>query len=342
MNETTLALDAHGGDQGLDVSVPAALEALRRDDSLRLILVGKEPDVCAALDRAAPSSALNGRFEIVHADSIVPMDASPAHVLRRGRDSSLWKSFELVAEDRARAVISGSGTAALMIAGVKILGLLPGISRPALMAWLPNGESYTGLLDLGANLNVDASHLVQFAVMGDVTARAAENIENPRIGLLNVGHEESKGHDTVQLAHERLRSLPLNYTGFIEGHDLFGGAVDVAVCDGFSGNLVLKSSEGLARMLMAQVRGAFKESLLSRSGLLLAGPALKRALARLDPSAHNGAPLLGLNRVAVKSHGGSDVKGMTRAILEAGREARRQVPERIEALVHEYQLESAT
>lgn len=342
MNTTILALDAHGGDQGLDVSIPAALEALAEDDSLKLVLVGRPGEIEAALDRAKPVSRVLPRLRIHPAETVLPMDAGPAQVLRRGRDSSLWKSFELVSGREAHACVSGSGTAAMMVAGVKVLGLLPGISRPALMAWLPNGEGFTGVLDLGANLNVDASQLVQFAVMGSVTARVAVGIGNPRVGLLNVGHEESKGHDTVQLAHERLRSLPINYTGFVEGHDIFSGKVDIAVCDGFAGNLVLKSSEGLSRMLLKQVKSAFAENLLSRSGLALAGPALKRMLARLDPSAHNGAPLLGLSRVAVKSHGNSDIHGMKRAIMEARREARRRVPEKIETLVREYQLESSS
>jgi glycerol-3-phosphate acyltransferase PlsX len=338
--KTILALDAHGGDRGLDVSVPAAIEALAQDPRLQLILVGDREALERSLERAAVASSLGGRLEIHHAESVIPMDATPAHVLRRGRDSSLWKAFELVAESRAQACVSGGNTAAMMVTGVKVLGVLRGIQRPALMAWVPNERAYTGLLDLGANLNVSAAQLVQFAVMGYVTARVAEGIDNPRVGLLNVGHEDSKGHDVVREAHERLQDLPLNYTGFIEGHDIFGGTVDIAVCDGFAGNLVLKSTEGLARLLMKQFRLAFDDSLASKAGAILAGPALKRMLARLDPAAHNGAPLLGLSKVAIKSHGSSGLKGMTRAILEAGREARRQVPGKIEALVHEYQLES--
>jgi glycerol-3-phosphate acyltransferase PlsX len=208
------------------------------------------------------------------------------------------------------------------------------------MAHVPNIRGFTGLLDLGANLNVTARQLVQFAVMGAVTAREVEGVADPRVGLLNVGHEDSKGHNVVREAHAMLRDLSLNYHGFIEGHDIFDGTVDIAVCDGFAGNLVLKSTEGLARMLLQEFRAALKSSVASRAGAALAAPSLKRMLARLDPAAHNGAPLLGLNGVAVKSHGGSDCKGLTRAILEAGREARRQVPGRIEASIREYKLES--
>ncbi len=339
--KTILALDAHGGDRGLDVSVPAALAALEADSRLNLLLTGDSESIRSVLGRETVTGGVSARLDIHHAESVIPMDATPAHVLRRGRDSSLWKAFELVANDEAHACISGGNTAALMVTGVKLLGMLKGIQRPALMAWVPNENAYTGLLDLGANLNVSAAQLVQFAVMGYVTAKEAEGIADPRVGLLNVGHEDSKGHDVVREAHERLQDLPLNFAGFVEGHDIFSGTVDIAVCDGFAGNLVLKSTEGLARMLMQEFRGAFTESLASRAGAVLASRSLKRMLARLDPSAHNGAPLLGLNKVAVKSHGSSDLKGMTRAILEAGREARRQVPGRIEALVHEYQLESA-
>jgi glycerol-3-phosphate acyltransferase PlsX len=223
---------------------------------------------------------------------------------------------------------------------VKLLGTLPGIQRPALMAYAPSLGGQTGLLDLGANLEVRATQLVQFAVMGSVTAQQADGLASPRVGLLNVGHEDSKGHAVVREAQALLQDLPLNYTGFIEGHDIFAGTVDIAVCDGFAGNLVLKSAEGLARMFLSEVRGALDSNLASRMGGWLAATSLRRMVARFDPAAHNGAPLLGLNGVAVKSHGGTDIAGLTRAILEAGREARRQVPRRIEASIHEYQLET--
>ena len=338
-DKTVLALDAHGGDRGLDVSVPGALAALEADRALSIVLVGNSNDIQQELDQLGPGSAIGARLSVHHADSVIAMDAKPAAVLRRGRDSSMWKAFELVAEHKADACISGGNTAAMMVTGVKLLGMLHGIQRPALMAYVPNMNGFTGLLDLGANLNVSADQLVQFAVMGSVTAQLAEGIENPRVGLLNVGHEDSKGHNLVKDAHDRLKSLPINYSGFIEGNDIYAGTVDIAVCDGFAGNLILKSGEGLARMLMQQFKDALSESTRSKAGASLAGPSLRRMLARLDPSAHNGAPLLGLNRVAVKSHGGSDLKGMTRAILEASREARRQVPRKIEASIHEYHLE---
>jgi glycerol-3-phosphate acyltransferase PlsX len=336
--KTVLALDAHGGDRGLAVSVPAAVTALEEDSRLQIILVGDEESLRGAV--TGLDASLRDRLSFHHADSVIPMDAKPAAVLRRGRDSSLWRAFEQVRDGHAAACVSGGSTAAMMVTGVKLLGMLPGIQRPALMAHVPNVHGFTGLLDLGANLNVTARQLVQFAVMGAVTAREVEGVADPRVGLLNVGHEDSKGHNVVREAHAMLRDLPLNYHGFIEGHDIFDGTVDIAVCDGFAGNLVLKSTEGLARMLLGQFREALNTAAAGRDGATLAAPALKRMLARLDPAAHNGAPLLGLNGVAIKSHGSSGRKGLTRAIVEAGREARRQVPGRIEASIYEYQLES--
>ncbi len=335
---TILALDAHGGDQGLDVSVPAALNALKADENLWIILVGDESKIESLLSGASIRS--RRRISIRGADSIIPMDAKPAAILRRGKASSMWNAFELVAQGKANACISGGSTTAMMVLGVKLIGTLPGIQRPALMAYVPNIKSKTCLLDLGANLNVSAEQLVQFAVMGSVTASLVKGVENPSVGLLNVGHEDSKGHDLVREAHGRLNGLPLNYVGFIEGHDIFNGKVDIAVCDGFVGNLILKSSEGLARMIMKDLKTTLDESCASRLGALLAGPALGRLLVRRDPSSHNGAPLLGLNGVAIKSHGAANCDGMTRAILEAGREARQQVPKRIEASIRKYHLET--
>lgn len=335
---TILALDAHGGDQGLDVSVPAALNALETDKKLSIILVGDESKIECLLSGASIRS--RERISIQGADSIIPMDAKPAAILRRGKASSMWNAFELVARGKANACISGGSTTAMMVLGVKLIGTLPGIQRPALMAYVPNIKSYTSLLDLGANLNVSAEQLVQFAVMGSVTASLVKGVENPSVGLLNVGHEDSKGHDLVREAHGMLNELPLNYLGFIEGHDIFNGKVDIAVCDGFVGNLILKSSEGLARMILKDLKTTLDESFASRLGASLAGPALRRLLVRRDPSSHNGAPLLGLNGVAIKSHGAADCNGMTRAILEAGREARQQVPKRIEASIRKYHLET--
>ncbi len=281
------------------------------------------------------------RLEIQPADSVLPSDARPVTILRNGRGSSLWAALELVAEGRANACVSAGNTVALMTLGMKLLGTLPGIRRPALMSRIPSARGMTGMLDLGANLKVDARQLVQFAIMGAVV-RSADDPAKPSIGLLNVGHEDSKGHAVVREAHERLRDSSLNYHGFIEGHDIFAGRVDVAVCDGFAGNLILKSSEGLAAMLFGELRKTLTADWRTRLGASLARPALQSMLERLDPAKHNGAPLLGLNGVLVKSHGSAERFAMRQAIVEASREADRHVPEHIEELVrnHEAQIQS--
>ncbi len=335
----TLSLDVHGGDQGLTVSLPAALQALEVDPKLNIILVGQQDAIESALSsaKARPGARLSMR----HAPDILAMDAKPAAVLRRGRNSSMWFALQLVADGEAGACVSGGSTAALMALGVTLIGMLPGIQRPALMAYVPDERGRTAMLDLGANLLVTARQLVQFAVMGSVAVQVADGIDKPRLGLLNVGHEDGKGHEIVRDAHQQLKALDLNYIGFIEGHDIYSGKVDVAICDGFVGNLILKSSEGLARMLDIELHRALRSDARSRVGAWLAGPALGRMLAQLDPSAHNGAPLLGLNGVVVKSHGGANCKAMTQAILDAGREARRRVPEKIKTSMRAFQLETA-
>jgi phosphate acyltransferase len=336
-NSATIAIDAHGGDQGLLVSIPSAIQALREDSRIRLLLCGRQGEISKALGKLDVS--VSERLEIAHADSSLAMDAKPSAALRTGNDSSMGRAIELLATGKADACVSSGSTAALMTLSVRQLGLLPGIERPAIMAHVPNGSGFTGMLDLGANLQVSPRQLAQFAIMGAVTAEIADGIDHPRVGLLNVGHEDSKGHEGVREASEMLRSLPLNYIGFIEGHDIFSGRVDVAVCDGFTGNLILKSNEGLARMLVSELRRTLNSSVMSRLGAWLAAPALRSMLAQIDPAAHNGAPLLGLNGVVVKSHGGSSVKATTRAILEAGREARRKVPEKIGVSMRMFQME---
>ncbi len=340
LETATVAIDAHGGDRGLLATVPAAIQALRDDPQLRLVLCGREDEIAAALKSAR--TAVSERLKINHAPESLAMDAKPTTALRRGKDSSMWRAIELLAGGKVNACVSSGSTAALMTVSVKLLGLLPGIERPAIMAHVPNGSGFTGMLDLGANLQVSARQLAQFAVMGAVTAEIADGIKYPRVGLLNVGHEENKGHDGVREASDLLKALPINYIGFIEGHDVFSGKVDVAVCDGFTGNLMLKSSEGLARMLVGELHRALNSSLISRIGAWMAAGALRTMLAQIDPAAHNGAPLLGLNGVVVKSHGSSDAPSMTRAIIEAGREARRKVPEKISASIRAFQMEKET
>jgi glycerol-3-phosphate acyltransferase PlsX len=334
-NNTILALDAHGGDFGPETVTAAALDALAVEPQLRIKLVGLPDELEPLLDKAPGVE----RLELLSAESVIPSDARPVGILRRGEGSSLWNAMQQVADGQAHACISAGNTVALVTLGMKMLGTLPGIKRPALMSQIPSAKGMTSMLDLGANLNIDANQYVQFAVMGAV-ARSVDDATRPTVGLLNVGHEDSKGNSVVKDAHEMLRDTDLNYQGFIEGHDIFEGKVDVAVCDGFAGNLILKSSEGLAGMLFGELRKSLGSSARSRAGAWLARPALKRMLERLDPAKHNGAPLLGLDGVVVKSHGRAGQYALRQAILEANQEVQRQVPERISELIREYEAKT--
>ena len=340
-DQAILAVDAHGGDHALGVTLPAAALSLQADPALEIILVGDRQEIEGELhSHGSEAQEWRSRLRIRDAETALPMDVRAVTALRRGEGSSLWESIRLVADGAADACVSGGNTGAMMALGVRLVGLLPGIERPVLMAYLPTATGSTAALDLGANLSVTERQLVQFAVMGSLTAEKVDGIENPRVGLLNVGHEESKGHVVVQAAHALLKDMPINYIGFVEGNDLYAGTVDVAVCDGFSGNLIIKACEGLARMTMSQLREAFSSTVPARMGAMLAGPALRSLLARLDPSAHNGAPLLGLRGTVFKSHGHADTRAYARAIHEAAQAARKRLPQRIDSLIQQYHLEA--
>jgi len=332
-DKTVLALDVHGGDYGVTVTIPAALDVLASQADVEIILCGVKKDIEPLLPKND-----SDRITVVEASHALASDARPVEALRRGRGSSLWLALELVANERAHACVSAGSTAAMLALGVKLLGMLPGIERPALMSRIPSASGHTSLLDLGATLNVSANQLVQFAIMGSV-ANPLDDGGMPTVALLNVGHEDSKGDTVVREAHAMLNELPINYTGFIEGHDIFAGKADVAVCDGFSGNLILKSGEGLAKMFFRHLEMAFRSGLLAKIGGALAKPALQRILERFEPTKHNGAPLLGLRSVVVKSHGNADREAMGHAILEALEEARRQVPQQIESMIQDYSIE---
>ena len=271
---TVLAIDAMGGDYGPAVMVPGALDALDLAPDLDLLLVGDPAALAEELDRYG--SVDERRVRVVASEGIIPQDAKVRAILREGRGSSLWTALEAVAEHRAHACVSAGNTVALMTLGLKLIGRLDGVQRPALMSHIPSANGMIGLLDLGANLEVDADQLFQFALMGSVVrASEPDSPKQPAVGLLNVGHEDSKGHGVVREAHERLLASNLNYAGFIEGHDIFAGRVDVAVCDGFAGNLILKSSEGLAGMLFREIRRTLGSTWRARLGAALARPALR-------------------------------------------------------------------
>jgi len=341
-NEIVLALDAHGGDFGPEVTIPAALDVLAKQPGLEILLCGIQEEIAPVLNQYASESGLKHcleRLSTVNATHALASDARPVAVLRRGKGSSLWLAMEQVSSGRANACVSAGSTAAILALGVKLLGLLAGIERPALMSRVPSATGHTSLLDLGANLHVSANQLVQFAIMGSVASLANATSAQPKVALLNVGHEDSKGDAVVKEAHSILKELPINYMGFIEGHDIFAGNADVAVCDGFSGNLILKSSEGLAMMFFRHLDLALQSGWRAKIGNMLIGATLKRTLERFEPSKHNGAPLLGLRGVVVKSHGNANRKAMGQAILEAVVESERQVPQLIESMINDYSIE---
>jgi glycerol-3-phosphate acyltransferase PlsX len=343
MGKVVLALDAHGGDFGPSVTIPAALDILARQSDLEIKLCGIEDELLPVLEghRTDPVfAACFTRLQIIGASHALASDARPVAALRRGKGSSLWLAMEQVASGEASACVSAGSTAAILALGVKLLGLLPGIERPALMSRIPSASGHTRLLDLGANLNVSANQLVQFAIMGSVVCSMDGNPGQPKVALLNVGHEDSKGDAVIKEAHAMLNELPINYTGFIEGHDIFAGKADVAVCDGFSGNLILKSGEGLARMFFEHLEKALQSGLLAKLGGWLSKTSLKNTLGKFEPSRNNGAPLLGLKGVVVKSHGNAGREAMASAILEAMTEAQRQIPQLIESMINEYSIEA--
>jgi len=326
---TTIALDVMGGDHGANVVVPAALQALADHPELHLILVGDEATVQAELQRHASAQSQAGRLRIQHASQVVSMDDLPSHALRSKKDSSMRVAINLVKNGQAQACVSAGNTGALMATARFVLKTLPGIDRPAILTALPTLRSPSYVLDLGANVDSSAENLYQFAVMGSVLAQTVGAIDKPSIGLLNVGEEEIKGNEQVKEASRRLQHSPLNYAGFVEGDDIYKGTVDVVVCDGFVGNVALKSSEGVAKMISHYMRQEFKRNILTRLAGLLALPVLKALRARIDPRRYNGASLVGLRGIVIKSHGSADAFAFSRAIEQAVLETRNNVPERI-------------
>lgn len=331
----SIALDAMGGDHGPSVIVPAALQYLAKDPDVELILVGRED----AIRRHLPGGSLPERLHVRHASQEVGMDELPSRALRGKKDSSMRVAINLVSEGEAEACVSAGNTGALMATARFVLKTLPHVDRPAIITALPSISGRSWVLDLGANVDCSADHLFQFAVMGVELVSAVEGAESPSVGLLNIGQEEIKGNDQVKRAHELLSASSLNYVGYVEGDDIFTGSVDIIVCDGFVGNVALKSSEGVAKMIRHVMKAEFTGSLLSRLAALAALPVLRRLRRRIDPRRYNGAPLVGLRGVVVKSHGGTDAMGFAAAIAIAKKEAQADVANRI-ALRVEQQLDN--
>lgn len=310
-----IAVDAMGGDRAPDMVIQGADVALERDPHLEFILVGDQARIEPLLRR---TRRLRKRSpQIVHTEKAIGAADKPSAALRTGRGSSMRLAIDLVGEGKADSVVSAGNTGALMAMAKFVLRPVPGIDRPAIAGVFPTLRGESAMLDLGANIDCDATNLVQFAVMGQIFARTVLGLERPVVGLLNVGSEEQKGHEAIREAATILRGfkgMPFDFHGFVEGDDIPAGTVDVVVTDGFSGNIALKTAEGTARLIGQFLRDAFRSSLLSKVGYLLARPAVGQLRQRMDPRRYNGAVFLGLNGIAVKSHGGTDALGFANAI----------------------------
>lgn len=335
----TIALDAMGGDHGPRVVVPAAVAVLAEHPELKLILVGDQETLAPALRKH--KTGLGDQLAVQHASQQVDMDELPSQALRAKKDSSMRVALNLVKDGVADACVSAGNTGALMATARYVLKTLPGIDRPAIITALPSSEGHTHMLDLGANVDSSPEHLFQFAVMGSVLATAVDGIERPRVGLLNIGQEEIKGNERVKEAARLLAASSLNYIGFVEGDAIYLGGVDVVVCDGFVGNVAIKTSEGLAKMIRHYIKREFTRNPLSYLAGIAAWPVLKALRRKLDPRRYNGASLLGLQGIVIKSHGGADAVAFGNAIKIALLEVNKAVPQRIskhlEALLSERQ-----
>ena len=326
----TVSIDAMGGDAGPGVVVSALLKAIQRHGDVRFVLHGDEAQLSQLVARHA---ILKARCAISHAPDRVSMEDKPSHVLRRGKDTSMWHTIQCVKDGDADVAVSAGNTGALMAVSMFGLGIIEGISRPAIAVLWPTLKGQTVVLDVGANVSATEEQLVDFAVMGEAFAHVLLGLAKPTVGILNVGAEEQKGNDGVKGAAQILRNsnLPMAFHGFVEGDDIAKGTVDVVVTDGFTGNIALKTAEGTARLVGSYLRQALKRGLLSRIGAVIASGALSTVRRKLDPRAQNGGIFLGLNGVVVKSHGGADAVGFASAIDMAIDMARADINARITA-----------
>ncbi len=314
------------GDCGPSVCVPAALAAAREFPDVKFTLLGARAD----LDRGLAAAQRTANVHCQFTTQVVEMADHPREALRRKKDSSMRRALDLVKSHEASACVSAGNTGALMAMAHFVLKMLPGVERPAIVSLIPSRGGHTYMLDLGANASCTPEQLSQFAVMGSVLAADLEGAhERPRVGLLNIGEEEIKGNETVQSAHNLIAASGVNYVGFVEGHDIFSDQVDVVVTDGFTGNVALKTMEGAARLIGDMLREEFTRSVARKLGAFAARPTLSALRARLDPRRYNGATMVGLNGIVIKSHGGADLFGFQRAIEVAVLEARNGVPEKI-------------
>lgn len=331
---STLSIDAMGGDFGPQVTVPASLACLRKNPHLKLIMVGDEVVLNNLLSDALLE--FKGRIRIHHASQVVEMDEPPQKALKNKKDSSMRVAINLVKEGRADACVSAGNTGALMATARFVLKMIPGIERPAIMSALPSTFGHTHVLDLGGNVDSSAEHLYQFAVMGEEVVKAVENIERPRVGLLNIGEEDMKGNEQVKAAAKLLENSGLNYIGYVEGNSINAGnvKVDLIVTDGFVGNVALKSIEGAAKMIAVKLKETFSRNVFTKMAGLVAYPVLKLFKDSIDPRLYNGASFIGLRGLVIKSHGGADVLAFETAIhlaqVEVEKDVIRKISEKLE------------
>lgn len=328
----TVAIDCMGGDHGPSVTVPAALGFVRSHDDVRVVLVGLEERIRPLLGNVA-----DPKVSVRHASEVVAMDEPPALALRNKKDSSMRVAINLVKHGEADACVSAGNTGALMAISRFVLKMLPGIDRPAICAILPTASGHTHVLDLGANVDCEPEHLLQFGIMGASLVSAIEHRERPTVGILNIGEEDIKGNDVVKRAAELLKDSGLNFIGNVEGDGVYKGEAEVVVCDGFVGNVALKASEGLAQMMATFLRQEFSRNLLTKLIALIAMPVLNNFKRHVDHRRYNGASLLGLKGIVVKSHGSADAFAFANALGRAADAARTGVLARITERVAQQQ-----
>jgi len=311
-----VAIDVMGGDHGLSVVIPASVAAVKKNSRLNLVLVGDGEKISAALKKHG--ALKHKQLTVVHAAEVVEMDELPSHALRNKKNSSMRLALDLVKEGRALACVSAGNTGALMATARYVLKTLPGIDRPAIIAELPTRVGRTRVIDLGANVDSCAEHLFQFAVMGSALIQALDQKKRPKIGVLNIGVEEIKGNDQVKRTAQLLSECNLmTYAGYVEGDQFFSGDVDLVVCDGFVGNVALKASEGIVNLMLAVLKESFTMNWWTKFVALMARPVLNAVKSRMDPARFNGATLLGLNGIVIKSHGGASAVAFQFAIEQA-------------------------
>jgi glycerol-3-phosphate acyltransferase PlsX len=339
-NPVIVAVDAMGGDYGPSVTVPGVKLALGRLPNLTVVLVGLQEALSPLLEKHGLVG--HPRIQVVPASQVVEMDESPALALRNKKDSSMRVALNLVKEGTAKACVSAGNTGALMATSRFVLKMLPGIDRPAIMYSLPTLDPLTKkmdrvhMLDLGANVGCTEDHLFQFAVMGSVFSQQVDGIHSPKVALLNIGEEDMKGLEVIRLAAQKISSCPaLNYIGYVEGTDIFKGKSNVIVCDGFVGNIALKTIEGTVKYIASQMKMAFNRRLLNKLCGLLAFPIFSEMRKNLDLRRHNGASLLGLKGIVIKSHGGADAESFSTALEVAAHEVAKDIPHKIHALIDE-------